>query len=179
MEVVPSSDIDDSESDSEMIVQLDFNLGASDEDNMLDTEENESISDPRSPPEHDNVSVNDMDSSSDELNPDPLHHVQPDPQDSNSDSDLDNDIHDNLAIDLDNLLQDDCSSDEMFDILNGDPEWTDSEFADIHVRHFIGPTGFNLPPYFDVEVASAIDYFQLFFSDDVFQTICDNTNKFQ
>ena len=104
MEVVPSSDIDDLESDSEMIVQLDLNLGASNEDNMLDTEENESISDPGSPPEHDNVLVNDMDSSSDELNPDPPQHVEPDPQDSNSDSDMDNDICDNLAIDLDNLL---------------------------------------------------------------------------
>ena len=51
----------------------------------------------------------------------------------------------------------------MFDILNGDPEWTNSEFVDIHVRHFIGPTGFNLPPHFDVEVASPIDYFQMFF----------------
>ena len=104
MEVVPSSNIDDLESDSEMIVQLDLNLGASNGDNMLDTEENQSISDPESPPEHDNVLVNDMDSSSDELNPDPPQHVEPDPQDSNSDSDMDNDIRDNLAIDLDNLL---------------------------------------------------------------------------
>ena len=116
---------------------------------------------------------------SDELNPDPPEHVEPDPQDSNSDSDMHNDIRDNLVIDLDNLLQDGCSLDEMFDILNGDPEWTDSEFVDIHVRHFIGPTGSNFPPHFDVEVASPIDYFQLFFSDDVFQTIYDNTNKFQ
>ena len=67
----------------------------------------------------------------------------------------------------------------MFKILTCDPEWFDTNYAPIHVRQFIGPTGFNLPEYFDTQIAKPIDYFQLFFSDEVLQMISDNTNKYQ
>lgn len=51
----------------------------------------------------------------------------------------------------------------MFDTLTLDPEWTETNYDDIHVRQFNGLTGFNLPACFDPEVAMPIDYFQLFF----------------
>ena len=83
-----------------------------------------------------------------------------------------------LSDDHDNLGTDSRSSDEMYDILNKDPEWT-QQFSPIHVNQFTGLLGTNFPHDFDTSTASPIDYFQLYFSDDVFQHICDNTNKFQ
>ena len=45
-----------------------------------------------------------------------------------------------LCIDLDNLANDTRSLDDMYDILNKDPEWTQN-FSDIHVNQFTGPVG--------------------------------------
>ena len=42
-----------------------------------------------------------------------------------------------LCIDLDNLANDTRSPDDMYDILNNDPEWTQN-FSDIHVNQFTG-----------------------------------------
>ena len=83
-----------------------------------------------------------------------------------------------LCVDLDNLGNDTRSPDDMYDVLNKDPEWT-QDFSDIHVNQFTGPVGSLLGIDFDTSVASPLDYFQLFFSDNVFQKICDNTNKFK
>ena len=83
-----------------------------------------------------------------------------------------------LCVDVDNLANDTRSPDEMHDILNKDPEWT-QDFMDIHVKQFTGPVRTNLSPEFDTSIATPLDYFQLFFPDEVFQTICDNTNKFK
>ena len=85
---------------------------------------------------------------------------------------------DDLCIDLDNLANDTRSPDDMYDILNTDPEWTQN-FSDIHVNQFTGPVGNKLGSDFDTSLASPLDYFQLYFSDNVFQPICDNTNKFR
>ena len=83
-----------------------------------------------------------------------------------------------LSVDLDRLSEDDRNSDEMFDVLNRDPEWTQN-YTDIHVKQFTGEKGYKLPPHFDVSTASPLDYFQLFFSDNVFETIVKNTNSFK
>ena len=48
--------------------------------------------------------------------------------------DDDNDNLD-LSIDVDGLSTDDRTSDDMFDVLNRDPEWTQN-FTDIHVKQF-------------------------------------------
>ena len=73
-----------------------------------------------------------------------------------------------LCIDLDNLANDTRSPDDMYDILNTDPEWTQN-FSDIHVSQFTGPVGNKLGSDFDISLASPLDYFQLYFSDNVFQ----------
>ena len=91
--------------------------------------------------------------------------------------DDDNDNLD-LSIDVDGLSTDDRTSDDMFDVLNRDPEWTQN-FTDIHVKQFTGQKGSKLPPDFDVSVATPLDYFQLFFSDNIFETICKNSNNFK
>ena len=83
-----------------------------------------------------------------------------------------------LCIDLDNLANDTRSPDDMYDILNNDPEWTQN-LSDIHVNQFTGPVGNKLGSDFDTSLASPLDYFQLYLSDNVFQQICNNTNKFK
>ena len=174
-EIVPSSDMDDSETESELVVEVDLDVENS---NELDDE-----SEPSTPVDEnaiDNYSlINDMDSSDDDSGEEIDEHHEPTSGGSEIESEGENNDNDALAIDVDNLMYDCRTGDEMFDILTRDPEWTESNYADIHVRQFNGPTGFNLPGDFDVEKATPIDYFQLFFSDQVLQTICDNTNKYQ
>ena len=59
------------------------------------------------------------------------------------------------------------------------PEWESGHFRDFHVLLFKGPPeGPNLPNDFDVTGAKAIDYFQLFFTDDLLTTIVQNTNSY-
>ena len=183
-EIVPLSDLDDSENESELVMEIDlepanYNSNELDDEIVNDNHEH-------SIPEHENAMENynlinemDMDSSSDELGQDGQEHDQPTCGGSETESDGENNETDTLAIYVDNLLYDRCSGNEMFDTLTLDPEWTETNYADIHVRQFNGPTGFNLPAHFDPEVVTPIDYFQLFFSDEVLQTICDNTNKFK
>lgn len=81
-----------------------------------------------------------------------------------------------LCIDVDNLRQDQRTGDEMHDVLNYDPDWT-KQFKPIHIRRFTQPQGPNLPANFDT-AGPAIDYFKLFFTDDVLQKIVRNTNKY-
>ena len=120
-----------------------------------------------------------MDSSDNDSGEEIHDHHEPTSGGSEIESEGENNDNDTLAIDVDNLMYDCHTGDEMFDILTRDPEWTESNYADIHVRQFNGLTDFNLPGDFDPEKATPIDYFQLFFSDQVLQTICNNTNKYQ
>ena len=66
----------------------------------------------------------------------------------------------------------------MHDVLNSDPEWM-QDFLPIHVKQSIGPVGTQFSPEFDPAVTTPLDYFQLYFSDNVFEVICDHTNKYQ
>ena len=119
-----------------------------------------------------------LDSSSDELDID--HNGTLPANDGNFGLNTVDDDNDNLdlSIDIDRLSMDDRTSDDMFDVLNRDPEWTQN-FTDIHVKQFTGQKGSKLPPDFDVSVATPLDYFQLFFSDNIFETICKNSNNFK
>ena len=59
------------------------------------------------------------------------------------------------------------------------PEWESGHFRNFHVPLFKGPPERpNLPDGFDVLQAKAIDYFQLFFTDDLLSTIVQNTNSY-
>ena len=179
-EIVPSSDMDDSETESELVVEIDLDLD-SENSNELDPEIVNS--EPSTPVEENVIEnysfINDMDTSDDDSGQESQEHHEPTSGGSEIESDGDNNDNDTLAIYVDNLMYDHRTGDEMFDILTLDPEWTESNYADIHVRQFNGLTGFNLPADFDPEIATPIDYFQLFFSDQVLQTICDNTNKYK
>ena len=49
-------------------------------------------------------------------------------------------------------------------------------FLPVHVNQFTQPTGPKLPAHFNIDTTSPLEYFQLFFSDEVLETIVQNTN---
>ena len=152
-------------SDSESTVSLQLDIS----DNELPVHiGNEDVSDNSSS----NDLLQDLDTESEFIQPDIQENDEVQVEEDGSGDDLE------LFYDHDNLGTNSRSSDEMYDILNEDPEWT-QQFSPIHVNQFIGLLGTNFPHDFDPLTASPIDYFQLYFSDDVFQHICDNINKFQ
>ena len=89
-----------------------------------------------------------------------------------------NDNTDDLCVVLDNLgYMYDKNGNEMFDTLQKDPEWSEM-FLPIHVNQFTQPTGPNLPEDFNTYTASPLEYFQLFFSNEVIETIVQNSNQY-
>ena len=58
------------------------------------------------------------------------------------------------------------------------PEWKTENFDPIHVNQFKNLTCFVRPSPLNTETAMPIDYFQLYITDSVFQTIVNNTNKY-
>ena len=87
-----------------------------------------------------------------------------------------NDVEtDDLIIDLDELGPNDQNGDDMFEVLQKDPDWSET-FLPIHANQFTQPTGPKLPEQFNMETASALEYFQLFFSNEVIETIVHNTS---
>ena len=155
----------DSDSESVISVQLD---DPSDNEFVLQQGD---VSDSSSTNDVNNL-LEDIDSLSDIIE------GEPDQNSENGDTPPGLDTDDDLCVDLDNLANDTRSPDDMYNILNIDPEWT-QDFSDIHVKQFTGPVGPNLGPDFDTSITTPLDYFQLFFSDEVFQQICDNTHKFK
>ena len=160
------------DSDAESIVSIELDPDGEDNDNVSDNYSSEEVTA--------NDFINDL-----EL----VDNLSDEEPDTSSDSDEiveeivdnneedDNGNHD-LCADLDNLGNDTRSANEMHDVLNSDPEWT-QDFLPIHVNQFIGPVGTEMGPEFDPAVATPLDYFQLYFSDNVFELICNNTNKYQ
>ena len=101
--------------------------------------------------------LQEYDSSSDELHP-LENETLPAPDDQNG----------NLSIDVDYLANDIRTPNEMFEILNNDPKWTQNFIAN-HVKQFTRPVGHKLGDNFDTLVTTPLDYFQLFFDDTVFE----------
>ena len=58
-------------------------------------------------------------------------------------------------------------------------EWKTENFDPIHVNQFKNLTGYVRPSPLNTETATPINYFQLYITDSVFQTIVNNTNKYQ
>ena len=58
-------------------------------------------------------------------------------------------------------------------------EWKTDYFVPIHVNQFKNVTGYVHPSPLDLTIATPIEYFQLYITGNVFQTIVDNTNKYQ
>lgn len=79
----------------------------------------------------------------------------------------------------------DADSDELNDeagIPEGDlekykPIWTDN-LTEIYVAPFNQPQGMRLPRNFDTATSTPIDYFKLFWKDELFSEIEENTNKY-
>ena len=96
--------------------------------------------------------------------------------------DIDNGNQDqnlDLCIDLDGLKNDDAGplDPAMKRKITCNPEWTEDTLP-FHVDQFSRQTGPNLPQDFDVTTANANDYFSLYFTDQIFQMIADNTNRY-
>ena len=62
-------------------------------------------------------------------------------------------------------------------ILNIPINWTQN-FKQISIKPFSKQSGPNLPENFDVTTATPKDYFGLFFTEEVFATICTNSNLY-
>ena len=80
-------------------------------------------------------------------------------------------------VDTDNILQNNGEANDMIEILNKPITWT-STFRKVYTNPFTHPSGPKLPAEFDVAKATPINYFRLFFTDEVFQKICTNTNLY-
>ena len=84
-----------------------------------------------------------------------------------SDVDLDSDICDN-----DNEI-------ELEDPETNPPDWKPMDFQDFFVPPYLGePAGPNLPPHFDANVAKPVDYFTLFFMEDLLSDIVTHSNAY-
>jgi len=103
--------------------------------------------------------------------------------DSSSDSDFDfegftrNDIFEGIV--AANLAEREITDEQdvsRYDIT--EPDWKSENFVTPDVPPFMGVSGADLPSDFDVNSAKPVDYFSLFWSDDVFEKIVENTNKF-
>ena len=129
---------------------------------QLNNEHDENGSDIEDGFSSDNYSANDINDLLHEL--DPEQDITPCENDQNSSDEGQDqsDSEDILCVDMDNLSADSRNPDDMHDILNKDPEWTQN-FSQIHVNQFTGPIGTNFPVNFDTTTASPLEYFQLFF----------------
>ena len=87
---------------------------------------------------------------------------------------------DNLAIDMDNLEYQggEASDPALFALLQEEVEWRTENFQLIHVRQFIGSPDVCFPVDFDRDTASPVDFFHLFFTQTVYESIQRNTNLF-
>ena len=82
-----------------------------------------------------------------------------------------------LAVDRDNLEGNNDDPATLFDLLNKDPEWSET-FQETHVKQFQGSRRCKLPHEMDTATSTPLDYFKLFISDTVLEKICTNTNKY-
>ena len=60
-----------------------------------------------------------------------------------------------------------------------EPRWTkdSSKFTGVHCDAFNKPEGHNLHQNFDIKKATPMHYFQLYFTNEMFANIVQNTNK--
>ena len=142
MEIVPNSDLEDLENETELVMDIDLDkqlLVDIDQESIDDIDEaivsnenqNQNITDPENE-DYNLINDTNLNTSLDDLGQD----TQVDGAESNSD--VENNDGETLSIDVDNLLYDDRTGDEMFKILICDPEWFDTNYAPIHVRQFTG-----------------------------------------
>ena len=160
-----SSDLEygNSENESqEKIVESNYNSD--------DSSENESDEEINPPGNNDDSDYNfDSNSSGNELE----ENINFDDTDSDS---IDN-CGDNL--DLDGVANKHGMPDELFERLNQPINWKSNNFNNIEIKHFQGTTEAKLPPNWDFDKSKPLDYFQLYFNDEILRTIVENSNIYQ
>ena len=122
MEFVPNSDLDDSENETELVMDIHLDkellldidqesIDDIDEEIVSNENENQNITDPEND-DYNLINDTDLNSSLDHLGQDTQEHDDG----AESNSDVENNDGDTLSIDVDNLLYDDRTGDEMFKI---------------------------------------------------------------
>ena len=85
-----------------------------------------------------------------------------------------------LCTDIENLYghPGEALDPDLNSLLKKEPNWIQEDFKPVHVRAFTGSGQVNIPQTFDKCGAHAIDYWNMFVSDDMICKICENTNKY-
>ena len=81
------------------------------------------------------------------------------------------------VVDVNNIIGNLGEGADMMQILNIPVNWTQN-FKWISIKPFSQQSGPNLPENFDVTTATPKAYFGLFFTEEVFATICTNSNLY-
>lgn len=81
------------------------------------------------------------------------------------------------ATDVHNLEYQEGEADDLYDLINKQPNWS-QDFLPIYVRPFTAPSGPNLPEGFNCATDELVDYFRLFWTDTLFETVARNTNSY-
>ena len=79
-------------------------------------------------------------------------------------------------VDLDGVANKHGTPDELFDLLNQPINWKSNNFNNIEIKHFRGTTEAKLSPNWDSDNSQPLDYFQLYFNDEILRTIVENSN---
>lgn len=95
-------------------------------------------------------------------------------QDENTDSDTDSDDNEDLML----VNPSGLSDIDLFDSCDKPIKWT-RNFRDIDLHEFSTYSGPKLPQDFDVRTATPKDYFSLFVTEEMLETITKNTNSYQ
>lgn len=121
--------------------------------------------------DHDDSQINQDSDSDNSLLNDSIAHSQ-------SESEAEDDNGDEDFVDTNNIYGLPGEGDDLYDVLNQEITWT-QDFKPIRLHNFTEPTGPNLPANFDTSTAQPVDYFKLFFTDEIFDEITKNSNAYQ
>ena len=99
--------------------------------------------------------------------------------DASSECSVDNDGNENYASAPNSDTEELVDEDLAWEMTTHPPNWSCDNLQDFHVRDFNGPQPrVCLPQHFDVSTAWPIDYFSLYFSDEVLESFVCNTNAY-
>lgn len=77
------------------------------------------------------------------------------------------------------LYDPDDLGEELDDAREGyKPRWKQDSYDPVQLVDFVAETGPSLPPGFNVDTAHPLDYFSLFFTDEMFEEMVKHTNGY-
>lgn len=83
-----------------------------------------------------------------------------------------------LIIDQDHLGEQEGEKIDLFDLISKNVTWVDQGFQPVHVKQFTGNDTITYPDDFPLDHAEPIDFFSLYFNDEIFDTLVVNTNEY-